>query len=141
MPLLAIVPLEQMWVEANFKEVQLAKIRLGQSVSMISDIYGREVIYRGEVIGIGGGSGAVFSALPPQNATGNWIKIVQRIPVRVSINPEQLKRYPLRLGLSMDVKVDVRDREGSRIPSKAPDRPVYYTYIFEKQREGAEKTI
>jgi len=140
-PLLTIVPIDQMWIEANFKEVDLSKIRLGQQVKMSADIYGKEIIYTGEVIGIGIGSGAVFSALPPQNATGNWIKIVQRIPVKVSLNSDQLKRYPLRLGLSMNVHVDIRNIQGDRIPSKASGRPIYQTDIFQDQIEGAETII
>lgn len=141
MPLLAIVPLDQMWVDANFKEIDLAKIRIGQPVSITSDTYGRDIVYAGEVIGIGGGSGAVFSPLPPQNATGNWIKIVQRIPVRISLSPDQLRRYPLRLGLSMNVHIDVHDLDGQRVPNPKKLNSLYVTNVFKNQVDGAEVVI
>jgi membrane fusion protein (multidrug efflux system) len=141
MPLLAIVPINQMWVDANFKEVDLANIRIGQEATVTADTYGRRVIYNGTVIGIGGGSGAVFSPLPPQNATGNWIKIVQRIPVRISLNSDQLRKYPLRLGLSMKARVDIRDSEGLRIPDVQKKDSLYETDVFQKQVEGAEAVI
>ncbi len=141
LPLMAVVPLDQMWVDANFKEVDLSKIRIGQPATVTSDIYGRSVVYQGEVIGIGIGSGAVFSPLPPQNATGNWIKIVQRIPVRISIDPKQLLKNPLRLGLSMNVTVDVHDIEGSRVPEKSLDTSIYQTDIFQSQIDGVENVI
>ena len=140
-PLLAIVPLDQIWVNANFKEDDLSGIRIGQPVAMTADTYGGQIIYKGEVVGIGAGSGAVFSPLPPQNATGNWIKIVQRIPVRVSINSEQLRRFPLRLGLSMHVRVDIRDKEGRRIPLKSPEKPLYVTDVFIDQLDGSQQLI
>ena len=140
-PLLAVIPLEEMWVDANFKEVDLSKIRIGQPATITSDIYGGDVVYRGEVIGIGIGSGAVFSSLPPQNATGNWIKIVQRIPVRISLDPEQLRKNPLRLGLSMNVSVDVHDTEGNRVPNMSENRQVYQTDVFNSQIDGVEKII
>ncbi len=140
-PLLAVIPLNQMWVDANFKEVDLSKIRIGQPVYTTSDMYGSEVAYRGEVIGIGVGTGAVFSPLPPQNATGNWIKIVQRVPVRVSLDPEQLKRNPLRLGVSMNVHVDVHDITGRRVPERSSDKFIYQTDIFQTQENGSERII
>lgn len=140
-PLMAVIPLNQMWVDANFKEVDLSKIRIGQPVYTTSDMYGREVVYRGQVIGIGVGTGAVFSPLPPQNATGNWIKIVQRVPVRVSLDPEELKKNPLRLGLSMNVAVDVHDVTGRKIPEKNTDKFIYQTDVFQIQIEGSEEVI
>ncbi len=140
-PLLAIVPINQMWVDANFKEVDLANLRIGQEASITADTYGRKVVYNGTVIGIGGGSGAVFSPLPPQNATGNWIKIVQRIPVRISLDSDQLRKYPLRLGLSMKVSVDIRDKEGLRIPEVQKTTALYETDVFKKQSDGAEAVI
>lgn len=140
-PLLAVIPLNQMWVDANFKEIELSKIRIGQTALVTSDTYGKSVVYKGEVIGIGIGSGAVFSTLPPQNATGNWIKIVQRIPVRISLDLEQLKRIPLRLGLSMNVTVDLHDTEGLMIPEKTPDRSLYNTDVFDTQMDGVEEVI
>ena len=107
MPLLSVIPLHQMWVEANFKEIDLASIRIGQQVRIRADMYGWGTHYHGEVVGIAIGTGAVFSPLPPQNATGNWIKIVQRLPVRIAINPDQLRRRPLRLGLSLYASIDI----------------------------------
>jgi membrane fusion protein (multidrug efflux system) len=140
-PLLAVVPLEQMWVEANYKEVQLEGVRLGQPVVMRSDLYGGDCLYRGEVVGIAAGTGAAFSLLPPQNATGNWIKIVQRVPVRVKLNPEQLKAYPLRIGLSMEAKVDIHNQQASRVPLVPCQGPLYETRVFQSQEKGAEALV
>lgn len=140
-PLMMIVPLDQIWVDANFKEVQLKKVRLGQPVRLKSDIYGGDMIYQGEVIGIAAATGSVMSVLPPQNATGNWIKIVQRLPVRVRLKPDQLKDHPLRLGLSMDVTVDIRNTSGKMIPEPPPPGAKYSTDVFEKQEEGVEEII
>jgi membrane fusion protein (multidrug efflux system) len=139
--LMAIVPLDQMWVSANFKEVQLAKMRVGQPVEITSDIYGSDVTFRGIVAGIGGGTGSVFSVLPPQNATGNWIKIVQRIPVRIILDQEQIQEHPLRLGLSMDVTVDIHDTNKPYVPEIRPDHPLFETDVFAAQEEGAEALI
>ena len=140
-PLLAIVPLDQIWVNANFKENDLESIRIGQPVTLTADMYGHSVQYAGEVIGIGSGTGAVFSALPPQNATGNWIKIVQRIPVRIAVNMEQVRRFPLFLGLSMKVDVDIRDRQGRRLPVKTSVRPLYVTDVFNDQTLGVDQLV
>ena len=111
-PLLAIVPLSQVWVDANFKETQLQHVRIGQPVALTSDLYGGAVTYHGTVIGLGSGTGSAFALLPPQNATGNWIKIVQRLPVRIRLDPQELAAHPLRLGLSMQVSIDTHDRSG-----------------------------
>lgn len=108
MPLLAVVPIQDMHVNANFKEVQLEKVRVGQPVELHADLYGSSVIYRGAVEGFAGGSGAAFSAIPAQNATGNWIKVVQRLPVRVKLDPKELERHPLKVGLSMTATIDTR---------------------------------
>jgi len=108
MPLLAIVPIQQMHVDANFKEVQLEKVRVGQPVTLHADIYGSGVTYHGTVEGFSGGSGAAFSAIPAQNATGNWIKVVQRLPVRVKLDPHELVANPLKVGLSMHAEIDTR---------------------------------
>ncbi len=139
--LMAIVPLDQMWVNANFKEVQLTKMRVGQPAVVHSDIYGREVKFHGKIAGIGGGTGSVFSVLPPQNATGNWIKIVQRIPVRIILDQNQIKQFPLRLGLSMEVTVDISDIEKPFVPSIRPEGPLYTTDVFADQEQGAEELI
>src|SRR5271155_4664408 len=111
-PLLAVVPLENVWVDANFKEVQLERMRAGQPVTLRTDLYGRHIIYHGHLAGIAAGSGNAFALLPPQNASGNWIKIVQRLPVRILLNPDELKAHPLRVGLSANVRVDLHDTSG-----------------------------
>lgn len=108
-PLMAVVPLDNLWVDANFKESQLRKMRIGQSVEMVSDLYGSKVVYHGKVMGLSAGTGSAFSLLPAQNATGNWIKVVQRVPVRISLDPRELRTNPLRMGLSMTVKVDISE--------------------------------
>ncbi|MBI2812279.1 MAG: efflux RND transporter periplasmic adaptor subunit [Candidatus Melainabacteria bacterium] len=140
-PLLAIVPLDQMWVTSNYKEVQLSKMRVGQPVKVTSDIYGDKVVFHGTVAGIGGGTGSVFSVLPPQNATGNWIKIVQRIPVRIMLDPQQIIDHPLRLGLSMETTVDIHDTDKPFVPEVRPDMPLYTTDVFAEQEAGAEALI
>jgi len=111
-PLMAVVPLEKVWIEANFKEVQLRDVRVGQAVEVTADLYGRRIEYRGRVAGLGAGTGAAFALLPAQNATGNWIKVVQRLPVRVELEPTQLAEHPLRIGLSMRARVDLRSAPG-----------------------------
>lgn len=139
--LLSIVPMDQIWVYANFKEIHLSRIRVGQEVKVYSDIYKTQVAYRGKVVGLAGGTGAVFSVLPPQNATGNWIKIVQRLAVRIDLDPEQIKQYPLRLGLSMFAVVDVKDQQGPRIPLPCAQQPVYKTYLYPLQEDGSTTYI
>ncbi|MCB1110140.1 MAG: efflux RND transporter periplasmic adaptor subunit [Chlamydiia bacterium] len=140
-PLLAVVPLNELWVNANYKEVQLSKVRIGQSVHLTSDLYGGGVVFHGKIVGINPGTGNTFSILPPQNATGNWIKIVQRVPVRVSLDPQQLKKYPLWLGLSMNATVDIHDAKGEMLPEAPRLIPIYHTQIYGKQEEGALKII
>jgi membrane fusion protein (multidrug efflux system) len=116
-PLMAVVPLSDVWVDANFKEVQLARMRIGQPVKVTTDMYGSKVAYHGKVAGLGAGSGSAFAVLPPQNASGNWIKIVQRVPVRIGLDPAELDKNPLRVGLSVSAEVDVRDQSGPRVAS------------------------
>jgi membrane fusion protein (multidrug efflux system) len=116
-PLMAVVPLSNVWVDANFKEVQLARMRIGQPVKITTDIYGSKVAYHGKIAGLGAGSGSAFAVLPPQNASGNWIKIVQRVPVRIALDPAELDSNPLRIGLSVSAEVDVRDQSGPRVAS------------------------
>jgi membrane fusion protein (multidrug efflux system) len=111
-PLIGLVPLDDLWVDANFKEVQLGRMRIGQPVELESDIYGSKVTYSGRIKGISPGTGAAFALLPPQNASGNWIKIVQRVPVRVALDPQEIREHPLRVGLSMHATVDVHDQSG-----------------------------
>jgi membrane fusion protein (multidrug efflux system) len=120
-PLMTVVSLEQVWVDANFKEGQLNDIRIGQPVEMESDVYGSKVTFHGKVMGLGAGTGAAFALLPAQNATGNWIKVVQRVPVRISLDPQELASHPLRVGLSMDVTVDTHDRSGPMLAEAASD--------------------
>src|SRR6202012_266674 len=114
---MAVVPLQSVWIDANFKEGQLSDMRIGQPVTVTADIYGGGVTYHGTVVGLGAGSGNAFALLPPQNATGNWIKIVQRVPVRIALDPAELEKHPLRVGLSVDVTLDVHDKSGSMTAS------------------------
>ncbi|SFB72148.1 membrane fusion protein, multidrug efflux system [Polaromonas sp. OV174] len=111
-PMMAIIPLNQVWVDANFKEVQLRNIRIGQPAKLLADLYGKKVEYPGTVVGLGVGTGAAFSLLPAQNATGNWIKVVQRVPVRIALDAKALAAHPLRVGLSMDAEVDISNKDG-----------------------------
>ncbi len=123
-PLMAVVPLEDLWVDANFKEVQIDPLRVGQPVALTADLYGPTVTYHGTVAGLSAGSGAAFALLPAQNATGNWIKIVQRLPVRITLRPEELRLHPLRLGLSMTATVDIRDRSGASVTARLRAQPM-----------------
>ncbi len=122
-PLMAVIPLSNVWVDANFKEVQLRHIRIGQPARVVADLYGKKVEYKGVVSGVGIGTGAAFSLLPAQNATGNWIKVVQRVPVRIELDAQQLVSNPLRVGLSMNVDIDVTNQSGkvlADVPVAAP---------------------
>jgi membrane fusion protein (multidrug efflux system) len=114
-PVMAIVPLEQVWVDANFKESQLRSMRIGQPVKLTADLYGGKVEYEGKVAGLGAGTGSAFALLPAQNATGNWIKVVQRVPVRITLDPKQVAEHPLRVGLSMTAEVDLHDQSGAPV--------------------------
>ena len=116
-PLMAVIPRDRLWVEANFKEAQLRNMRVGQKVELISDLYGSSVRYDGIIVGIAAGTGAAFALLPAQNASGNWIKVVQRVPVRIALDPKQLAEHPLRIGLSMTADVDLHDQQGSPLGS------------------------
>jgi len=129
-PLMAIVPLDQVWVDANFKEPQLASMRVGQPVALSADLYGGKVKYHGTVAGFGAGTGSAFALLPAQNATGNWIKVVQRVPVRIALDERELAAHPLQIGLSMQVEVDTHYRGGERLPQVARSVPVYATDVF-----------
>jgi membrane fusion protein (multidrug efflux system) len=136
-PLMSVVPLDQVWVDANFKEPQLARMRVGQTVTVSADLYGRSVRYHGRVIGFGAGTGSAFSLLPAQNATGNWIKIVQRVAVRIELEPREIALHPLQIGLSMKADVDVTDSNGARLPQVARTTPAYATGVFESNAEVA----
>lgn len=124
-PLMAVVPASNLWVDANFKETQLAHMRIGQPVTVISDIYGDDVEYTGKVVGLDMGTGSAFSLLPAQNATGNWIKVVQRLPVRIELDANQLAKHPLRIGLSTLVKVNTTNRDGQILASQVRTTPAY----------------
>lgn len=140
--LLDIVPLDAVWVEVNFKEGQLANLRLGQPVHMTSDLYGNRFAFSGRVSGIGAGTGSVFSLLPPQNATGNWIKIVQRVPVRVAIDRESLGGRPLPLGASVEAVVDTRDRDGELVTgAPAPADGRYATAVYAERLAAIEASV
>ena len=138
-PLMAIVPLNSVWVDANFKEVQLTHMRIGQPVELTADVYGSGVVFHGKVIGFSAGTGAAFSLLPAQNATGNWIKVVQRLPVRVGLDPQELEKHPLRIGLSMNVDVAVKDDHGGQLGA-APNT-VYQTDVFARYGDKANAEI
>ncbi|GAB3113072.1 HlyD family efflux transporter periplasmic adaptor subunit [Aestuariicella hydrocarbonica] len=141
-PLMAVIPLEQVWVDANFKESQLHHIRIGQPVTLSADMYGKDMEYHGKVVGLDAGTGSAFSLLPPQNATGNWIKVVQRLPVRIALDPEQLKTHPLRLGLSMKAEVDIRDDSGSQL-TQASSHPqaTYVTRVYDLAGQHADALV
>ncbi|MCG9097008.1 HlyD family secretion protein [Laribacter hongkongensis] len=140
-PLMALVPLQTMWVDANFKESQLKDIRIGQPVTVHADVYGNDVSYRGQVAGLSAGTGSVFSLLPPQNATGNWIKVVQRVPVRITLDARDLDAHPLRLGLSMHVSVDTRSQDGPLVTDAPVGKPVLQTGVYDGQLERANRMV
>ena len=141
--LMTIVPLEQVWVEANFKETQLTRMHIGQPVEVHADLYGDDVGYRGRIASLGLGTGSAFSLLPAQNASGNWIKIVQRVPVRIDLDPAQLARHPLRLGLSMSVDVAIRDQSGPVLAASAPRgaKPLFATRAYGGDMAAADALI
>ncbi len=140
-PLMALVPLDQVWVEANFKEKQVRHMHIGQPVKLTADLYGSSVIYHGIIEGFSAGTGSAFSLLPAQNATGNWIKVVQRLPVRIQLNPEELKTHPLRVGLSMEATVNTHNRKGPLIGSLLKDQIQLTTPIFNKAGAQADKIL
>ncbi|HWZ48267.1 MAG TPA: HlyD family efflux transporter periplasmic adaptor subunit [Herbaspirillum sp.] len=138
MALLSIVPLDQLWIDANFKESELRNIRLGQPALIEADIYGSKVEYHGKVVGLSAGTGSAFSLLPAQNANGNWIKVVQRLPVRIALDPQELKAHPLRIGLSTEVTVDTHDRSGATLGAPMPAAPVYTTQALQQPMQEAD---
>jgi membrane fusion protein (multidrug efflux system) len=140
-PLMSIIPLNQVWVDANFKEVQLRNIRIGQPVHLTADLYGKKVEYQGQVAGLGIGTGAAFALLPAQNATGNWIKVVQRVPVRIALSAEQLQANPLRVGLSMEATVDVTDQGGKALADAPRSAPMVQTQVFAALDAKAETEV
>ncbi len=139
--LMTIVPMDQLWVDANFKEGELRNIRIGQPAAVTTDLYGSGIEFRGRVAGLGAGTGSAFSLLPAQNATGNWIKIVQRLPVRIELDPQELQKHPLRIGLSMTAKVNLHDQSGPVLSQKAPSKPVFSTDVYERGTREADALI
>lgn len=137
--LLTIVPLDQLWVDANFKEVELRHIRIGQPATVETDLYGGSVVYHGQVVGLAAGTGSSFSLLPPQNATGNWIKIVQRVPIRIVLDPKELAVHPLRIGLSTVVQVRTENRGGPVLALVPHNEPLYTTKVYDHLAEGADR--
>jgi membrane fusion protein (multidrug efflux system) len=140
-PLLAIVPANNLWVDANFKETQLAGVRIGQSATVVSDIYGDDVVYHGKVVGLDMGTGSAFSLLPAQNATGNWIKVVQRLPVRIQLDPKEVAQHPLRIGLSTLVTVDTTNTDGGVLATSVRSAPAYETNALALDLAPADKMI
>jgi membrane fusion protein, multidrug efflux system len=140
-PLMSIVPLSQLWVDANFKEVQLRNIRIGQPVTLTADLYGKKMEYKGTVAGLGVGTGAAFALLPAQNATGNWIKVVQRVPVRVALDAEQLVKNPLRVGLSMEAKIDVTDLSGKTLADAPRSNSSVQTQVYAALDQDASTEV
>ncbi len=141
MPLMTMVALDSLWVDANFKESQLGRIRVGQPVTLQADVYGSKVEFHGKVEGLGAGTGAAFALLPAQNATGNWIKIVQRVPVRIALERKELVAHPLRVGLSMEVSVDVADTSGAALAPAPRREPVAQTEVFDRSAREADEIV
>jgi membrane fusion protein, multidrug efflux system len=140
-PLMAVIPLDDVWVDANFKEGQLQHMRAGQPVRLTADLYGDKLEYHGRVAGFGAGTGGAFALLPAQNASGNWIKIVQRVPVRIALDRAELAQHPLQVGLSMQVKIDTRDRDGERLPRLAQPRPADASAVFGSVEQVADERV
>jgi membrane fusion protein (multidrug efflux system) len=139
--LLSIVPLDQVWVDANFREAELAHMRVGQPVTLTADVYGRGVRFHGTVAGFGAGTGSAFALLPAQNASGNWIKIVQRVPVRIRLEPREVAEHPLQIGLSMNAVVDTHDQSGPRLAPLVAAAPSYQTNVFAANDALAEARV
>jgi membrane fusion protein (multidrug efflux system) len=140
-PLMAIIPLHNVWVDANFKEGQVTDMRIGQPVKLEADIYGGKVEYHGKIVGLSAGTGSAFSLLPPQNATGNWIKVVQRIPVKVELDARELQEHPLRVGLSVIATVDIADRSGPQLASSARNAVAYQTSVYGNRDREADALV
>lgn len=138
---MAVIPLDQLWIDANFKETQLGKMRIGQPVEITTDLYGGDVKYSGTIDSLGAGTGSAFALLPAQNATGNWIKIVQRVPVRVHINADELAQHPLRVGLSTTVDVNLHDQSGPVLAQQPPRQATFSTDIYAGQLAQADALI
>jgi membrane fusion protein, multidrug efflux system len=140
-PLLSVIALNEVWVEANFKESQLKNLRLDQPVELVADVYGNQVVYHGVIEGLGAGTGAAFALLPAQNASGNWIKVVQRVPVRVKLDAAEVATHPLRVGLSMDAKVDISKTDGRMLADAASEGHTMQTTVFDQQSAVADALV
>ena len=140
-PLMSVVPLDHLWVTANLKESQLRNVRIGQPVRLTTDLYGEGVVYHGRVLGQDAGTGSAFSLLPAQNATGNWIKVVQRVPVRIALDPAEVAAQPLQLGLSMRVEVDTETRDGKRLVAAQGQPQVYTTAVYADELAQADAQV
>ncbi|MFL6697155.1 MAG: efflux RND transporter periplasmic adaptor subunit, partial [Vitreoscilla sp.] len=143
-PLMSVVTLDNPWVDANFKEGQLERLRIGQPATLEADVYGKHVVFHGKVEGLGAGTGAAFSLLPAQNATGNWIKVVQRVPVRIALDPKEIAKNPLRVGLSMNVTVNVADESGTAVestPRTQAQGAVASTTVFDSLQHDADAEV
>ena len=140
-PLMTIVALNQLWVDANFKESQLQDIRIGQPVELVADVYGQKTVFHGKVAGLGAGTGSAFSLLPAQNATGNWIKVVQRVPVRIKLDDAELAQHPLRVGLSMDVNIETKDQSGKALADMPRTAPTSATSVYDIQSTQADAEV
>jgi membrane fusion protein (multidrug efflux system) len=139
--LMAVIPLDQLWIDANFKETQLRGMRIGQPVEIKADLYGSDVTYSGTIDSLGAGTGSAFALLPAQNATGNWIKIVQRVPVRIHVNPQELAKHPLRVGLSTQVDVDLHDQSGPVLAQQPAQKASFSTSVYDRQLGEADAMI
>ena len=139
--LMAIVPLDKVWLDANFKETELRDVRIGQPATLTSDFYGGSVAFHGRVLGLAPGTGSTFALLPAQNATGNWVKIVQRLPVRIALNARELQAHPLRVGLSMNVTIDTHDRSGTALATLPDSTPVAATSVYAHDLKAADARV
>ncbi len=140
-PLLSVIALNQLWIEANFKEGQLRNLRIGQPVELDADVYGNKIVFHGRIEGLGAGMGAAFALLPAQNATGNWIKIVQRVPVRITLDAKELAAHPLRVGLSMNAKVDISKTDGAMLADGTRASTPTQTTVFEQNNSAADAEV
>lgn len=140
-PLMAIVPLDKVWLDANFKETELADVRIGQPVRLTSDFYGDAVVFHGKVLGLAPGTGSVFALLPAQNATGNWVKIVQRLPVRIALDANELQAHPLRIGLSVDATIDTHDRSGAALTTLPNAAAIAATAVYTQDIKAADARV
>jgi membrane fusion protein (multidrug efflux system) len=140
-PLMSVVPMDQIWINANFKETQMKRMRIGQRAKITVDLYGKGVVFHGKIVGLPAVAGNVTSLLPPQNLSGNWIKIVQRLPVRIELDPDELRAHPLRLGLSSEATIDLMNDTGSYLPINSKGSPHYCTKIYQDEEEGDRQSI